>query len=111
MSLPDLVVNLHEIALDSGIPGLCVDSGLRGVLLSLCLFERSQNLIKSWCFGELLLVEERAMRGWHFSDLILDDRVHFSHCKVDAPCELVLVIDFQPPVEGLSDVRFQNFND
>ena len=51
------------------------------------------------------------MTGWRDGDLVLDDSVHFSDCKINSPRKLVLVIDSEPLAQDNDDVWLQNFRD
>lgn len=45
------------------------------------------------------------LRGRLVSQLVLHDSEHFAHGEENAPCELVLIIDGEPPTEGIARTR------
>ena len=112
VSLSDFVINKHKVALDSSIFCFLInESALRGIHLPLFLPKRGLNDIKPGSLGQILFFYVRAVGRGDFCDLILHNSEHLSNCKVDAASKLVLVIDLEPSVENLDDLRFEDFGD
>ena len=51
------------------------------------------------------------LTGGDVSQLVLDHGEHLPDCEEDPSCELVLVVDLQPSVDDLSNLRLEHLGD